>query len=110
MPFSSQSLKGDTLRTKTSKIFPVDRGRLLALSAVNQRELDEFHDNYVRIGIAIAGVSPANILVVLAQGYCDGMNSLCWSGSIVLEPNMNLFIDLWSSSASTINLSYITEN
>ena len=109
MPYSSQSVKGDTLRTKTSKSFQVDRGKLVALSAINLFELAEFHDNYVRVGISLEGASPQNLLVVLAQGYCDGLTGISWTGAITLEPNMYLFIDLWSSSGSTINLCYITE-
>ena len=109
MPFSSHEISGNSLRTKTRSQFPADKGILTALSAINQREIGEFHDNYVRIGIAMAGDSPQNIIIVLAQGYCDGMTALTWSGKLELEPNMELFIDLWSSDSSTINLAYVVE-
>lgn len=109
MPFSSQSITGNNLRTKTSLRIPIDTGILRSLSAINQKELTEFHDNYIRIGITKTGDTPVGILVVLAQGYCDGMNSVTWSGKIPFEPEMELFLDLWSSSGSTINLAYITE-
>lgn len=109
MPFSSGSLTGDTLRTKTSLIIPIDKGVLRNLSAINQREVGEFHDNFVRFGITKGENTPENIVCVLAQGYCDGMNALNWTGKIPLEPDMNLFCDLWSSDGSTINLAFITE-
>lgn len=109
MPFSSGSLTGDSLRTKTSLIIPIDKGTLRNLSAINQREIGEFHDNFVRMGITKGSGTPEHIIGVLAQGYCDGMISLNWTGEIKLEPDMNLFIDLWSSDGSTINLSYITD-
>jgi len=37
------------------------------------------------------------------------MTALTWSGKLELEPNMELFIDLWSSDSSTINLAYVVE-
>lgn len=109
MPFSSQSLTGDSLRTKTSLVVPIDKGHLRSLSAINFDEFTEFHDNFVRIGIAKADDTPQSAIVILAQGYVDGMNSISWTGKLNLEPDMQLFIDLWSSSSSTINLAYITE-
>jgi len=109
MPFSSGTLTGNSLRTKTSLIIPIDKGSLRTLSAINQRTLGEFHDNFVRIGIAKGTVTPETILCILAQGYCDGMLGVTWTGNLPLEPDLNLFIDLWSSDSSTINLAYITE-
>jgi hypothetical protein len=109
MPFSSQSVEGDSLRTKTSLFIPIDKGKLTCLSAVNLRELSESFDNFVRVGISKGSDTPNEAIAILAQGYCDGMTSVNWSGEILLEPDMQLFIDLWSSDSSTINLTYITE-
>lgn len=109
MPFSSGSVTGDSLRTKTSLLIPIDKGILRNLSAINLRELGEFHDNFVRMGISKGSNTPNQILCVLAQGYCDGMIALNWTGKIPLEPDMNLFLDLWSSDGSEINLAYVTD-
>ncbi len=109
MPFTTTQVKGDTLRTKKTTFYQIDSGVLRNLSAINLNEDSEHMDNYVRFGIAkdVEGVN--QIISVLGNGYCDGMTNVNWTGNIPLEPNMFIFIDVWSSDSSTINLGIVTE-
>lgn len=109
MPFTNTQVQGDSLRTKATKFYQIDSGILRNLSAINLNEDAEHLDNYVRFGIAKAVNGVNQIISVLGNGYCDGMTNVNWTGKVPLEPDMFLFIDLWSSDSSIINLGIVTE-
>jgi len=109
MPFTSFKVTGDSLRTKSSAYYALDTGILRNLSTINLNEDAEHMDNYMRIGLAKGDTNVNEIVAVLANGYCDGMTNLNWSGKIPLESDMLLFVELWSSDSSTINIGLVTE-
>ena len=109
MPFTSFQVTGDNFRTKSSAFYALDSGILRNLSTINLNEDAEHMDNYMRIGLSKGKDNVNQIISVLANGYCDGMTNLNWTGKIPLEPDMFLFVELWSSDSSTINVGMVTE-
>ena len=109
MPFTSFKVTGNNVRTKSSAFYALDSGILRNISTINLNEDAEHLDNYVRFGLSKGNENVNQIITVLGNGYCDGMTNVNWTGKIPLEPDMFVFIELWSSDSSTINLGMVTE-
>jgi hypothetical protein len=109
MPFTSTTVTGDSLRTEVIETIAVDTGRLTSASAINLQPDAEFVSTYVQIGIMTAETDRQHIVTVLAQGYCDSMNAVAWSGNIGLEPEMLLYVKVWSSISAPVKLTISTD-
>lgn len=109
MGYTTISVKGDLLRTRVEGYHILDKGRLRALSAMHQIEAAEPFQTYVEFGISKSDGNFKQRIVALASGYIGGTNPISWTGDIPMQPEMALYLFVWSSAAATIKLGVVTE-
>lgn len=62
-------------------------------------------EQYAILGIMVDGILPGNRACVLASGYFGNDTPLGWSGSLITDPSMHIFAELYAYTGYTYRLS-----
>lgn len=109
MPYTSISVDGSSVRSLAVNTLTIENGYLNSLGTSIQDDPGESAQSFVQVGISNGPTMPGDEVCILAQGYIGGNSQIQWSGRLPLQPDMRIFIKLWSSVGATVKLHAITE-
>lgn len=99
-----------TTRTLQPEYIANLRGRLLAVSAFIVEATVKDADIYVQIGTMLGGQGREFRQAVLASGYLGSTTGVNWTGDVPIQETEEVYIYVWSSTASTLILRIETED
>lgn len=109
MPFSRFTLKDPSGTPRLVSAFSLaEKNTLTAMTAYVQFPVGIIIEFWARIGIVLND-NPNLIVVTLAQGYITTVGHVSWTGSLKLDPTMQLAISAVGDGLIPIQVSFVTE-